>query len=129
MRLNWMNDNDLLTDYIFLKDIQIHAYHGVLPEERRTGADYVVNVRCCVDMDKAMKTDRLKDTIDYTYIYKVVQEEMAIPSNLIEHVAGRMMKRILKECKKHLLSVKISIVKKNPPGCSDAGVELYRSLI
>lgn len=115
--------------YILLKDIHIHAFHGVFPEERETGTDYTVNIRCGVDVDKAIKSDDIDDTISYAYIYKVIQEEMAIPSNLIEHVAGRIMNRIIKECNKHLLSVRINIVKTNPPGCCDAGFELYKSLI
>lgn len=115
--------------YILLEDIKVHAFHGVFPEERQIGTDYIVNIKCGVDVDKAIKSDNINDTISYAYIYKVVQEEMAIPSNLIEHVAGRIMNRIIKECKKHLLSIRINIVKTNPPGCSDAGIELYKSLI
>ena len=40
----------LKESYIVLQDLRFHAYHGVLPQERLTGNDYVVNLRIGYDI-------------------------------------------------------------------------------
>lgn len=110
--------------YIILKDINIHAFHGVYPDERQTGTNYVINIRCKTDLGKAISSDSIDDTVNYAKLYEIVKEEMALPSNLIEHVAGRIGKRILNDCNGQIESVWIRIDKKNPPKCCDAAVEL-----
>lgn len=111
-------------EYIILKDITLHAFHGVYPEERQQGTDYTINIRCKTNFDKAISSDSIDDTVSYALLYEAVKEEMALPSNLIEHVAGRIGKRILEEGKGRIESVWIRLEKKNPPGCCDAAVEL-----
>ena len=41
---------------------------------------------------KAATSDRLEDSLDYSKIYEIVAAEMQIPSNLLEHVAGRIIR-------------------------------------
>ena len=110
--------------YILLNDICLHAFHGVYAEEREKGTEYVVNLRLEVEgIEGALETDNLDETIDYSAVYHRVKEEMDVPSNLVEYVAGRICKRILNDFSQ-VCSVWIKIVKKNPPGCCDAGVEM-----
>ena len=47
----------LKESYIVLQDLRFHAYHGVLPQERLTGNDYVVNLRIGYDICDAMLSD------------------------------------------------------------------------
>ncbi|MBF1554796.1 MAG: dihydroneopterin aldolase, partial [Prevotella pleuritidis] len=35
----------LESSHIYLRDLRFHAYHGVLPQERVIGNEYVVNVQ------------------------------------------------------------------------------------
>ena len=49
------------------------------------------------ELKKAVKTDDLGKTIDYGRVYDIVAEQMAIPSNLLENVAGRILDAIRKE--------------------------------
>ena len=42
---------------IFVNDIQLHAYHGVMPQEQLTGNDYLVSVSEQYPIDKAITTD------------------------------------------------------------------------
>lgn len=112
---------------IFLRQVRFHAFHGVLDQERRVGNDYVINVVAECDFTHAMLTDELEDTVSYADIYCVVKEEMAIPSKLLEHVAGRIGERLFNEFPS-LQSLDISIMKVNPPfgaDCEGAGVEVH----
>lgn len=112
---------------IFLRQLRFHAFHGVLDQERRVGNDYVINVVAECDFAHAMQTDELEDTVNYAEIYRVVKEEMAIPSKLLEHVAGRIGERLFNEFPS-LQSLDISIMKVTPPfgaDCEGAGVEVH----
>ncbi|KAA6304970.1 Dihydroneopterin aldolase, partial [termite gut metagenome] len=71
---------------IFLENVVFHAYHGVLPQENKIGNCFIVNVRLKTNITSAVETDDLATTVDYADIYKVLKEEMDIPSKLLEHV-------------------------------------------
>jgi dihydroneopterin aldolase len=52
---------------------------------------------------------------------------MAVPSNLLEHVAGRIAKAVM-AAYPEILSVDIKLTKTNPPmgaDCKGAGVEIH----
>ena len=99
---------------IYLKNIQLYAYHGCMMEEEKIGSDYVVNVVISTDLSQSSKSDNLKDNVDYVSIYIIVKEEMSIRSNLLEKVGDRILKRILKE-HRDVIHVKIKVAKINPP--------------
>ncbi|GIV29790.1 MAG: hypothetical protein KatS3mg028_0856 [Bacteroidia bacterium] len=75
---------------IEVNGIVCYAYHGCLPEEKKTGGKYKVDVVVHYDFQKAAETDDLKDTVDYCKIYDIVQKEMNIPTKLIESVAYKI---------------------------------------
>ena len=111
---------------IFIRNLRLYAYHGVLPQERVVGGDYSVSLRVAVDMSKASLTDQMEDTVSYADIKDVVVEEMAQPSSLLEHVAGRIARRVCSEFPT-VGEVEVEIVKLNPPmgaDCDGAGVTL-----
>ena len=64
--------------------------------------------------DKASLTDNVADTINYAEVYDAIKDEMSTPSNLIEHVAGRIYRRI-KSSFSLADKVTVSITKKHPP--------------
>lgn len=101
-------------DTIILKNIRLYAYHGCLDEEARIGSDYSVNLEIETNFDKSRKTDELEDTVDYVHLNKIVREEMAIRSKLLEHVADRILKRLFDEIKE-VSRAEISVSKLNPP--------------
>ena len=41
-----------------------------------------------------METDNLDNTLDYAALYEIIHREMEIPSRLLEHVAGRIIRAI-----------------------------------
>lgn len=99
---------------IELNGMQFHAYHGVLSSERENGNDFIVDFSCTYDFSKAVKTDDLSDTIDYNAVYGIIDREMRQPSNLLEHVAGRIAAS-LKATFPEMRHFKVKVTKNNPP--------------
>ncbi len=99
---------------IELEGMEFHAFHGCLEKERKEGNTFMVDIHAETEMKKAVKTDDLEKTIDYGRVYDIVAEQMAIPSNLLENVAGRILDAIRKEFKE-ILFCKVRVSKKNPP--------------
>ncbi|SDW13654.1 dihydroneopterin aldolase [Lutibacter oricola] len=99
---------------IKVKNIRVYAYHGCLVEEGKIGSDYRVDVAVKADLSKSAVSDELEDTVDYVHLNKIVKEEMAIRSKLLEEVAKRILDRILSEIA--IVNVaKVEVSKINPP--------------
>jgi dihydroneopterin aldolase len=103
-----------MKNYIQLHNIKIHAFHGVLEQERKNGNDFLIDLKLYFDFSKAVLSDNLNDTVNYATVYALVKEEMNIPSNLLEHVAGRIAAKIKHEFPA-IEKVKIKLSKLNPP--------------
>ena len=99
---------------INVSGIQLYAFHGCLVEEAKIGGKYEVDVRIDTDFSAAAENDTLKDTIDYVQVHKIVAEEMAVRSKLIEHVGMRIIKRLKSEIKQEA-NYKVVITKISPP--------------
>ena len=99
---------------IFVNGIKCYAFHGCLPEEGRIGAHYIVDVVLGTDFTTAAANDTLSDTIDYVDVNRIVVEEMAVRSKLIEHVGQRIANRIQNELS-GIANLKIKITKLCPP--------------
>ena len=99
---------------IKLKNIKTFSYHGCLVEESKIGSDYIVNLEVKSDLKKSSETDELKDTVDYVHLNKIVVEEMAIRSKLLEHVAHRIIQRIFIEIPS-VSRIIVGVSKINPP--------------
>ncbi len=99
---------------IQIEGIRLYAYHGCLLEEAKIGANYLVDVHLEADFLKAEISDSLADTVDYVMVYEIVKKEMAIRSNLIEHVARRIIKQLYHTAKK-AKKIEVRVTKLNPP--------------
>ncbi len=116
---------------IRLHNIRTFSYHGCLAEESKIGSDYLINLEIKTDLRKSATSDNLADTVDYVYLNRVVKEEMAKRSNLLEHVAHRIVVRIFDELPQ-VSRILISVAKINPPIGGDVEsvaveMEEYRS--
>ncbi|PZU87822.1 MAG: dihydroneopterin aldolase [Chryseobacterium sp.] len=99
---------------ILLEDIKIYAYHGVLQEEAVIGNNYIINAELHADLEKASQSDNLSDTINYAEVNQIIHQEMAIRSELLEHVIGRIMNKIEKTFPQ-ITFIKIKLTKTVPP--------------
>ena len=111
---------------ILLNNVRFHAFHGVMPQERSVGADFTLSLRLEADVWNAVWTDELNHTISYAEVYDAVADEMRTPSALLEHVAGRIVRRLFTTFP-ILHAISIRLLKDNPPvgaQCDGMGVEL-----
>ncbi len=99
---------------IHLKDIRVYSYHGCLMEEAAIGSEYLVNLKVWTNLLPSALSDELTDTVDYVLLNRIVKEEMAIRSKLLEHVNKRIIDRVLKEAKP-VNKILVSVAKVNPP--------------
>lgn len=116
---------------IFLENVKIYAYHGVLPEENIIGTYYILNVEIHTDLWNAAESDDLHDTISYAEINDIIHNEMKINSKLLEHVAGRIIAKI-HENFEQISYIKLKITKTSPPMKGEmkgASIELEKSFL
>lgn len=115
---------------IVLEDLKIFAYHGVLPEERILGTQYLVNAEIEADLWKAAASDDLRHTVNYAEISDLIHAEMEIPSDLLEHVAGRIISSI-ENTFAAVTAIRVRITKTRPPMKGEmkgVSVELHKKL-
>ena len=113
--------------YILLKDLRFQARHGVGAQETLVGNEFTVNLRLRTDLTKAVQTDDVADTLSYADVFEAVRDEMSRPSQLLEHVAGRIARRLFHDFPA-LDAIELKLMKRNPPMGADidsAGVELW----
>jgi dihydroneopterin aldolase len=116
---------------IKLKNIRTYSYHGCLVEEGKIGSDYSIDLEVKTDLRKSSLSDKLEDTVDYVLLNRIVEEEMAIRSQLLEHAAHRIIKRIFDEVAA-ISTITLAVSKLNPPIGGDVEavtieMEEYRS--
>ncbi|HCF04407.1 dihydroneopterin aldolase [Flavobacterium sp.] len=106
---------------IKLKNIRTFSYHGCLVEESKIGSDYRIDLEVKTDLRKSCVSDKLADTVDYVLLNQIVVDEMAIRSELLEHVAHRIIVRVFAEAPS-VSRIKIGVSKINPPIGGDVEV-------
>lgn len=111
---------------IRLSNMEFHAFHGCLESERREGNRFKVDFECDYDMQQAAVSDDLKYAVNYAVIYDIVKEQMAVPSNLLENVAFRILKAVRRSFP-NLERATVTVTKFNPPvggRCESASVTM-----
>jgi 7,8-dihydroneopterin aldolase/epimerase/oxygenase len=117
-------------DRIVLKGVRGRGFHGVLPEERETGQEFLVDVTMGVlSISKAAKTDDLRHTVDYSGVATAIVEILeGPPVNLLETLATRIAERCLQF--DYVRAVTVTVHKPNAPipvPFSDVGVRITRA--
>jgi dihydroneopterin aldolase len=116
-------------DRITLRGLRVRGHHGVFPQERRDGQDFVVDVTAWLDLAPAAASDDLADTLDYG---DLAQRVAAIvggpPCDLIEAVAGRIADEVLTDPR--VVAVEVMLHKPHAPiplAFADVAVVVHRS--
>jgi dihydroneopterin aldolase len=73
-----------------------------------------VDVEVEADLQIPASSDKLADTVDYVHVHRIVIEEMKLRSKLLEHVALRIIRRILNELAQVNVAT-VTVSKINPP--------------
>src|SRR5450756_1001416 len=59
-------------EHIIIKDLKVFAHHGVLPEEREKGQDFLIDLEIELDSSAAIGADDISRTIDYAQVVESV---------------------------------------------------------
>lgn len=97
---------------IHIRDFRCTADHGVFPEERAIGQEFVVDVEVMLPVAGMVIT--LEQTIDYSRLLEIVRAVMAQPEPLLETVAMKIAGRIGEEYPQ-VTGINISIEKAAAP--------------
>jgi len=98
---------------IELKGLRFHAFHGLFPEEKKTGNDFEVNLLVSFVPNSTMIRS-LDSTVDYTRLFEILKAEMQKPRALLETLAmeiAELIHSLFPEIKR----IDISIRKDQPP--------------
>lgn len=101
---------------LMIEGLDLWGFHGVLESERRKGGRFCIDLKMDVDLQAALKTDRVEDSVDYRSVVKIVREvNRSRRYALIEIFADAIAEAILANFQKvHKISVRLE--KTDPPG-------------
>jgi dihydroneopterin aldolase len=115
-------------DKIILHNMVFRGSHGVHPAERELGQRFEVDVELGLDLARAMSSDALEDSVNYSRAFAIVREEVEEHQyQLLEGLAGAIIRRLLAELP--IVSVLVRVRKPQAPirgVLSYAAVEIQR---
>lgn len=116
-------------DKILVRNLKIFAYHGVNPEEKRDGQNFVFDIDAYVDISVPCVSDNVEDTVSYA---KIIKETVRIftsqKDDLLERAAQRVADGLFEKFEK-IQSLRILLKKPEAPIKADfeyVGVEIFR---
>lgn len=75
-------------DKISIKGLKLFAYHGVNPEEKENGQNFIFDIDYYVNIAKACHNDSIDDTVSYAKVVKLVRSVFTAEKyDLIERAA------------------------------------------
>ena len=117
----------LKSSTISIDRLRIHAYHGVMAQEREVGADFLISIQVHINIERAMDTDNVADTLNYAVLCNTIKQVMSVPSSLLEHVAGRICRVVFSRFPQ-ATAISLQITKLTPPmgaDCDGATVDVF----
>ncbi len=116
-------------DKILIRNLKIFAYHGVNPEEKVDGQNFVFDIDAGVDISVPCVSDNVEDTVSYA---KIIKETVRIftsqKDDLLERAAQRVADGLFEKFDK-IQSLRILLKKPEAPIKADfeyVGVEIFR---
>ncbi len=116
-------------DKILVRNLKIFAYHGVNPEEKTDGQNFVFDIDAYVDISVPCISDNVEDTVSYA---KIIKETVRIftsqKDDLLERAAQRVADGLFESFEK-IQSLRILLKKPEAPIKADfeyVGVEIFR---
>jgi 7,8-dihydroneopterin aldolase/epimerase/oxygenase len=104
---------------ISIEGMRFRAFHGLYPEERILGTDFLLDVWVDTDINKASvvvehDTEKVDNTVNYQTIYDICDIEMRQPQQLLETVVGHILFRLKYQFSK-MFEARVRVRKLNPP--------------
>lgn len=117
-------------DRITLTGLRARGFHGVFPEEKRDGQDFVTDIVVHLDAAPAAATDDLDRTVNYAEVAGAVLSVVTgEPFDLIETVAERIAHAVL-DSQPVAAAVEVTVHKPAAPieaDFADVAVMVHRS--
>jgi dihydroneopterin aldolase len=117
-------------DKILIRNLKIFAYHGVNPEEKVQGQNFILDIDAFVDISVPCKTDNVDDTVSYA---EIIEETVRIftsrKDDLVERAAERVSEGLFEKFEK-IQALRILLKKPDAPIDADfeyVGVEIERN--
>ena len=106
-------------DKISIKGLKIFAYHGVNPEEKENGQNFVIDLDYYVNINKACRMDSLDDTVSYAKVVKTIRRVFTAEKyDLIERAAQIIADAVLDEFE-DIFKVEVTLKKPEAPISAD----------
>ena len=116
-------------DKIIIKNLKLYCYHGVNPEEKEDGQNFVFDIVASVDLSAPCETDKVDDTVSYAKMIKTIRRvALSQKDDLIERVAQRIIDALFEEYEK-IQALQVTVKKPEAPMKADfeyVAVEIER---
>ncbi len=102
-------------DKISIKGLKLFAYHGVNPEEKENGQNFVIDLDYYVNIAKACQMDALDDTVSYAKVVKTIRRVFTAEKyDLIERAAQVIADAVLDDFE-DIFKVEVTLKKPEAP--------------
>lgn len=98
---------------IELKNLQFYSYHGLYPEEKKAGGEFVVDVWAKFPAEDHI-LNSINETVNYAALFAIIKDEMSRPRELLETIAQSIAEKIYAKYNV-IKEVEIRIEKKKAP--------------
>lgn len=102
-----------------IKKLRLFAYHGLFPEEQKTGNEFEINLAVSYIPEKS-RIDSITDTVNYARLFQLVKEEFQTPTDLLETLAMAITDEIRNQYP-FVKRISLTIDKLHPPITSFTG--------
>ena len=104
----------MIMTIIRMKKIKFFGKHGVSISEKKRGGTFEIDLEFQSNIDKCFSTDDLNHTIDYSKIYKKINDSFHSSNyNLIETLGSKICNDLISSFP--IKKIKLIIRKINPP--------------
>ncbi len=117
-------------DKIIVKGLKLFAFHGVNPEEKEDGQNFIIDITASLSLCVPCSTDNVDDTVSYAKIIKTARRVFLQEKyDLLEKAAEVVADAVLSEFEK-ISEVTVTVKKPEAPIKADfdyVAVEITRS--
>lgn len=93
---------------IEISNLELKTIIGVLEEEKKTPQTLIIDLKITFDAQKAAKSDKIEDTIDYFAITKLIKSEVEKTSfELLEKLSNFILTLLKNSTKAKKITLKI----------------------
>lgn len=96
-----------------LQKVRLYAYHGLFPEERKTGGEFEVSLSVSYQPAEEI-ISHINSTINYVSLFELVKEQFDTPVDLLETLVVNIAGEI-KSMYPDIKRIRIAVSKLNPP--------------